>query len=156
MKRVLASALAAALAVGVFGSSAHLAPAHAQNAGMGIEILQPTGPVTVPANGKITLTVAVHGFTFDPADMSKAPKPGKGHGHFYIDRVPVGGYTSAAIAANPKNGWAGVFTSTHVVFDLKKSALKVTRGQHLLILNLAQNNHQLYRAPAAAIAINVR
>ncbi len=64
MKRIHASVTTATTTFGGlfggFGNSA--SAAHVHDSAMGIEIVQPSGPILVPAGGKIRSTVRVHGF----------------------------------------------------------------------------------------------
>ena len=157
MKRILLTAGAAAIVMGgMIGVTGRASAAHQRMAMMSIQITSPMGPVSVASNGKITLQVSVHGMTFAPNSIGKAPKAGFGHVHFYIDKIPSGGYSVGTVAASPQNGWAGYFASDMAVFDLKKSAVKVGKGTHLLLVALAENNHVLYKAPAAAIVFTVK
>lgn len=161
MKRILMALGASTLLLGgTLGISRQASAAHSTAAMKPtLQLIAPNGPVTVRPNGKITIDVAATGFTFAPMSVGKAAMPGMGHGHFYVDRMPAGGYSSAAVAANPRNGWAGAFTSNMAVFDLtaaRKLGINLSPGQHLLIIALAKNNHVLYRAPAAVIPFVVR
>ena len=77
---------------------------------------------------------------------------GHGHFHFYVDCIPSQAYSRPN---NFGNCWAGAEASEKTVFDLATSQVKVKSGTHLLILALAQNNHVLYRVPAATISFTV-
>jgi hypothetical protein len=118
-----------------------------------IRVVSPTQPVTVPAGGKIPIQVQVSGIKMDLAAMGRRNVPGVGHYHFYIDCIP-----SAAYVRNNNLGacWAGATASTKTVFDLATSHVKVTNGTHILLIALAQNNHILYKAPAADVIFTVQ
>jgi hypothetical protein len=120
---------------------------------MHISIISPTYPVTVPVNGKIPIQVLVSGVKMDMASMGRRNVPGVGHYHFYVDCIPP-----AAYVRNNNLGacWAGATASTKTVFDLSTSHVRVTRGTHILLLALAQNDHVLYKAPAADVILTVR
>jgi hypothetical protein len=119
---------------------------------MHISVVSPTNPVTVPVNGKIQIQVVVSGVKMDMAAMGRAPVAGEGHYHFYVDCIP-----SVAYVRNNNLGacWAGATADTNTVFDLATSHVKVTKGTHILLLALAQNNHVLYKAPAADVIFTV-
>jgi hypothetical protein len=52
--------------------------------------------------------------------------------------------------------WGGADATTRTVFHLDRLPFKVKKGEHLLILALAENDHVLYKEPAVVIPIFVK
>lgn len=119
---------------------------------LSIKILSPRDPVTVGPRGSIPITVRVTGMSLSATQMGRSSFPGQGHYHFYIDCIPPDAYSKADLS----HCWAGATAATSTVFSLATSHVKITKGTHLLILALAQNDHVLYKAPAADIVFTVR
>lgn len=117
-----------------------------------IRLLSPTGPVTVKRNGQIPLALEVRGVDMNPAAMGRKAVPGQGHIHLYVDCLPPDAYTAPDLG----RCWAGAEATTAPIFNLAKSAVKVNSGTHLLLIALAQNNHTLYRVPAAELIFTVK
>ena len=148
---VLVTGLVTAVAAGSAAvQTTHAARGHAAMAG--IQIMSPTGPVTVGMNGKIPVHVKIKGLMLDPKGIGKSPMAGHGHFHYYVDCIPGDAYKVADI----KTCYAAAAASAMTPFDLSKSAVKITKGTHVLLVALANNNHVLYKAPAAAIVFTVR
>lgn len=117
-----------------------------------IQLLSPTAPVTVGPKGRIPIRVKVTGVTLDPKALGRANVPGEGHYHFYVDCIPADAYSKPDLGGC----WAGATASPSTVFDLTKSQVKIGRGTHLLLIALAQNDHVLYKVPAASLVFTVR
>jgi hypothetical protein len=122
------------------------------SAPVSIRIVSPKGPVTVAPNGSIPITVNVTGVTLAPNMLGRSNVPGYGHYHFYVDCIPPDAYVRADLS----HCWAAATAATSTVFRLASSHVKITKGTHLLLVALAQNDHVLYRAPAADIVFTVR
>jgi hypothetical protein len=117
-----------------------------------IRLLSPIGPLTIKRNGEIPLALQVRGVQMNAAAMGRKSVPGQGHIHLYVDCLPPDAYTAPDLG----RCWAGAVASTAPIFNLAKSAVKVTSGTHLLLIALAQNNHTLYRVPPAELIFTVR
>jgi hypothetical protein len=151
MKRSMILAAVAALSVSVAAFATTSQAAHPQAAARSIQIVAPSGPLTVGMHGKISVSVKINGVTLDPKAIGKAPVAGRGHFHFYVDCIPSDAYVKADIATC----YAAAAATSKATFDLSKSAVKITKGTHVLLVALANNNHVLYRAPASAVLFTV-
>lgn len=141
----------AAIAVSMVAFATSSQAAHPRAAARSIQVAAPTGPVSVGMHGKISVSVQINGLTLDPKAIGKAPVAGRGHYHFYVDCIPSDAYVKADIATC----YAAAAATSTATFDLAKSAVKVTKGTHILLVALANNNHVLYRTPASAILFTV-
>ena len=83
--------------------------------------------------------------------LHKAAVAGHGHYHFYVDCIPADAYAKADISTC----YAAAAATPRATFDLSKSAVKIKKGTHVLLVALANNNHVLYRAPASAVLFTV-
>jgi hypothetical protein len=154
MKLFLASLTAAAIVVACLIGAGRNVYARSSQSGLGpqIQIVTPSSPYTVAAGGKVPLEVQVLHFKLEPRAVGRTPVKGHGHYHFYVDCIPSNAYTQAVL----DRCWAAAAATPVATFDLKTSAVKVKRGVHLLLVALAQNNHVLVRAPAAAVVLIVK
>ncbi|GAC1509982.1 MAG: hypothetical protein NVS2B16_09460 [Chloroflexota bacterium] len=153
MKRIVVSACASLiLTIGGLAGPTGDASRLLSTATMSIHVISPGGAVTVPVNGKIPIRVRITGMRLNMAAMGRKPVAGEGHFHFYVDCIP-----SIAYVKNNNLGacWAGAVASETTVFNLEASRVKVTSGTHILLMALAQNDHVLYRIPAATIVFTV-
>jgi hypothetical protein len=99
------------------------------------EMAAPAPPLVLAADGTITLHISVGGFRLDPAGYGKAPSPGSGHYHLYIDSFDP---------AHPFVNYVGWGAGPTV--ELTGAALlkaKVKPGGHALYVLLANNDHTL-------------
>lgn len=142
-------ALLAALAAGL---AAHALARTAGSSPMGIQLVSPSGPVTVKAGGNIPIAVSVHGMVLAPNEIGRNNVDHHGHYHFYIDCIPADAYRTMDLS----HCWAGADAATKTVFHLNRTSFKIKKGEHLLILALAENDHVLYKAPAVVIPIFVK
>ena len=141
----------AALAVSMVAFATTSQAAHPRVAARSIQIAAPTGPVSVGMHGKFSVSVKINGLMLDPKAIGKAPVAGHGHYHLYVDCIPSDAYAKADIATC----YAAAAATPTTIFDLSKSAVKITKGTHVLLVALANNNHVLYRTPASAILFTV-
>lgn len=146
--RRLMTAFIAILAAGLVVRSGHAAP----SGRISIQVLSPTGQVTVAENGRFPVQVRVTGIKLDPAAMGRPNVRGEGHFHFYVDCIPPAAYTRMN---NFGSCWAGAVASQNTSFDLSTSRVKVGPGPHVLFVALAQNDHVLYPVPPATIVFRV-
>lgn len=153
MKRivVVTSALGILMS-GAVAFSAHVSAARPNVPAMSIQLTTPTRPVAVGMHGKIPINVRIQGMTLAPSSVGKAAMAGMGHYHVYVDCIPADAYVKADIS----RCYAQAEVSNAAVFNLAKSMVRVTRGEHLLIVALANNNHVLYNTPASAVPFTVR
>jgi hypothetical protein len=97
------------------------------------------------------------GLTPSPNFVKNAP--GQGHVHIYIDCIPPDAYVKPDLASPcwefqfPKflSGAPGGTMTMAGQFAPKTARVRLSKGPHLLLVALANNNHVLYRAPASAI-----
>jgi hypothetical protein len=147
-RRVL-SALAAIILAGLISRDSSAAP----RAAVSIQLLSPTGAVTVDENGQIPLRVRVTGVKLNMNAMGRKNVAGQGHYHFYVDCIPSAAYSRPN---NFGNCWAGAVASERTVFDLSTSHVKISPGTHVLMIALARNDHVLYKAPVADVIFTVK
>lgn len=153
MKRILVATSAFGILLsGVVGFSTHASAAQPKVPMMSIQITTPARPVAVGIRGKIPLNVRIQGMTLAPSSVGKGAQAGMGHYHIYVDCIPADGYVRADIS----RCYAQAAVSNMAVFNLRKSMVRITRGEHLLIVALANNNHVLYNVPASAVPFTVR
>jgi hypothetical protein len=110
----LLTAVLSLMAVGLVARDSQAA----SNTGMSIQLLSPTGQVTVPENGKIPLRVRVTGIKLNMNGMGRPNVPGEGHYHFYVDCIPPAAYSRMN---NFGSCWAGAVASASTTFDLGAS-----------------------------------
>jgi hypothetical protein len=142
-------ALLAAVAAGL---TEHALARTAGSPPMSIQLVSPHGPVTVKAGGSIPVTVNVQGVVLAPNEIGRNNVDHHGHYHFYLDCIPADAYTEMDLS----HCWAGADATTRTVFQLNRMPFKLKKGEHLLIIALAENDHVLYKAPAVVIPIFVR
>ena len=150
MKRFLISIGLAVVLAGV-SSPIGNSFAAANQASMGLHIVAPTSAITMTATKPVSMHVRVTGLTLDVRHIGKAAVPGKGHIQIYLDKISPAAYTKG----NSQNLVIVVGSSTFS-FQVSKQWTKLHRGNHRLILALAQNNNILYRAPTASVAVTVK
>jgi hypothetical protein len=121
------------------------------NSPMRISIVSPKKPVTVKQNGKFPLTLKVSGIRLDMNAMGRRNVPGEGHYHYYVDCITANAYQSGLLSGC----WAYSATALRTSFDLSQSHIKIKPGTHMLLVALAQNDHVLYRVPAANVIFTV-
>ena len=120
---------------------------------MGVTILAVT-PTTVTRNNPTVtfrLQLRVKGIVLDPRHIGKANVRGHGHIQVYVDRIPSNAY----VRRNLKQHWLASLAGKTLRITVPP-ALLGARGQHRLIVALAQNNSILYRVPAASATITVK
>jgi hypothetical protein len=109
-------------------------------------------PTTVSLKGSILFTVTVQGLTLDRLHMGARAVPGRGHLQYYLDRIPATAYRSF----RDRSTFLGAIGTSQFLFRLKQSAVRITRGHHIVLIALARNNYLLYRTPVARVSITVR
>ena len=120
---------------------------------MGISIVSLTPKTVIRKNRSVTFRIQlrVKGIVLDPRHIGKANVRGHGHVQVYVDRIPSDAY----VRRNLKQHWLASLAGKTLRITVPP-ALLGARGQHRLIVALAQNNSILYRVPAASATITVK
>jgi hypothetical protein len=120
---------------------------------MGVTIVSVTPTTVIRKNRTVTfrLQLRVKGIVLDPRHIGKANVRGHGHIQVYVDRIPSDAY----VRRNLKQHWLASLAGKTLRITVPP-ALLGGRGQHRLLVALAQNNSVLYRVPAASATITVK
>lgn len=91
----------------------------------------------------VTVTVATKFFTIDAKDVGKAPKPGKGHEHFAMDKgkYDFPKYSGANGKLAVKLGVQGKYSPS---VTNKVTYTGLPKGKHTVTVYLVRNNHANY------------
>jgi hypothetical protein len=160
--RRVAPAVVVVLAVGVAGCGSSSSKKSSTSAKtqqkistpkIGVAFVKPK-PNGTAKGGKVTATVKLTNFTLDPADVGKAPKPGKGHLHFSMDggKYDFPKYSGANGALAKKLGVTGKYSPSVTPSITYKH---LPKGKHTLSVQLANNDHSP-AGGAAQVAFTVK
>ena len=153
MKRISSAIGVVALLAAVGGLGHQAFAAHpGQASSPTIQLTNPIGMRTVSQHGKLAVDVKVTGIMLDKAHIGMKDQAGHGHYHFYIDCIPADAYVKVDLS----RCYAGNDGGMMGVFNLAKAPQMMSKGVHVLLVALANNNHILVRAPASAILISVK
>jgi hypothetical protein len=109
-------------------------------------------PTTVTTTGVITFTAQIQGFRLSVKHIGKEPISGEGHLQYYLDRIPSDAWSET----DYHHGYLMAVGTNIVIFGLKTSRVKISRGRHHILVALAKNDGILYHAPTVQVTVTVK
>jgi hypothetical protein len=105
------------------------------------------------SGNKVTVTIRTKSFTIDTKDVGKAPKAGKGHEHFAMDKGKYDQpkYSGANGTLAKQLGVNGKYSPS---VNNKVTYTGLPKGKHTVTVFLVRNNHANYPNSAAKKTIS--
>ena len=104
-------------------------------------------PLTLTANGTLSLHMRINGLTLDAADAGGANKPGMGHYHLYLDSFDP---TSPLL-----NYITKITTTSYTISAARLIKAGAGPGIHTLFMVLSNNDHSIIN-PATGDSVTIR